>query len=96
MDEAAAGIETRKSAQGVYVPVRWTRKKRALAIVAGVVVAFLSLGCAAALYVHTIDLALTAGMDDDERRELVGVLTRPKPELEAPTRVVVEEPEPGA
>lgn len=94
MDEAAAGIETRKSAQGVYVPVRWTRKKRALAIVAGVVVAFLSLGCAAALYVHTIDLALTAGMDDDERRELVGVLTRPKPELEAPTRVVVEEPDP--
>ena len=92
MGKAATGAKTRENVQGDYAPVRWTAKKRALAIVSGVAVALLSLGCAAALYAHTIDLALTAGMDDDERRELVGVLTRPKPELEAPTRVVVEEP----
>ena len=46
-----------------YVPVRWTRKKIALAAAIGVVVAALSIGCAAALYLHTLDLALSGGMD---------------------------------
>ena len=93
MVEAAAELEKNEGDREAYTPVRWTRKKRAAALVVGVVTALLSLGCAAALYAHTIDLALS-GMNDDERRELAGVLTQPKSELDPPTKVVVEEPDP--
>ena len=57
------------SAEG-YIPVQWTRKKIALAVAVGVVVAALSLGCAAALYLHTLDLALTGGMDAAQQDDL--------------------------
>ena len=94
MGKAATGAKTRENVQGDYAPVRWTATKRALAIVSGVAVALLSLGCAAALYAHTIDLALSGGMSDDERHELAGVLTQPKAELEPPAKVVVDDPDP--
>ena len=53
--ELAESVEGPKnlsdSAEG-YIPVQWTRKKIALAVAVGVVVAALFLGCAAALYLH--------------------------------------------
>lgn len=61
MEEALAVAEQEKpieegdGPEEGYAPVPWTRKKIALVVVIGVVVAALSLGCAAALYLHTID-----------------------------------------
>ncbi|MEC4273280.1 LCP family protein [Adlercreutzia sp. R25] len=80
----AGGVEegVAEGAQG-YVPVQWTRKKIALAVAIGAVVAALSLGCAAALYVHTIDLALTGGMDAEQQDELAEALQPPKPKRAA-------------
>ena len=65
MEEKAAGklTESAERPGSLGVPARWTRKKIALTAAIGVVAAALSIGCAAALYLHTIDLALTGGMD---------------------------------
>ena len=77
--ELAESVEGPKnlsdSAEG-YIPVQWTRKKIALAVAVGVVVAALSLGCAAALYLHTLDLALTGGMDTAQQDDLAEAFRR--------------------
>lgn len=87
------GETTEAVAEG-YVPVQWTRKKIVLAVIVGIVVAALSLGCAAALYLHTIDLALTAGMDEVQAEELEEVLA-PEPPPPAPKTEVTYEPGSG-
>ena len=63
MEEKAAGKLTESAERPgslgdsteEYVPARWTRKKIALTAAIGVVAAALSIGCAAALYLHTLD-----------------------------------------
>lgn len=78
MEEKAAGKLTESAERPgslgdsteEYVPARWTRKKIALTAAIGVVAAALSIGCAAALYLHTLDLALTGGMDAAQQDDL--------------------------
>lgn len=102
MEEALAVEEREKpteeadsSAEG-YAPVPWTRKKIALAVVIGVVVAALSLGCAAALYLHTIDLALTGGMDAAQQDDLAEALQPPKPKAAVPSEHAAEAEAPAS
>ena len=83
------------SAEG-YIPVQWTRKKIALAVAVGVVVAALSLGCAAALYLHTFDMALTGGMDAAQQDDLAEALQPPKPKAAAPDAPAKETDEPAS
>lgn len=96
--ELAESVEGPKnlsdSAEG-YIPVQWTRKKIALAVAVGVVVAALSLGCAAALYLHTLDLALTGGMDAAQQDDLAEALQPPKPKAAAPDAPAKETDEPA-
>ena len=87
MEEKAAGKLTESAERPgslgdsteEYVPARWTRKKIALTAAIGVVAAALSIGCAAALYLHTLDLALTGGMDAAQQDDLAEALQPPKP-----------------
>ena len=97
MEEALAVAEQEKpieegdGPEEGYAPVPWTRKKIALVVVIGVVVAALSLGCAAALYLHTIDLALTGGMDAAQQDDLAEALQPPKPKAAA-SEAAADEP----
>lgn len=92
MEEKAAGKLTESAERPgslgdsteEYVPARWTRKKIALTAAIGVVAAALSIGCAAALYLHTLDLALTGGMDAAQQDDLAEALQPPKPRATAP------------
>lgn len=97
--ELAESVEGPKnlsdSAEG-YIPVQWTRKKIALAVAVGVVVAALFLGCAAALYLHTLDLALTGGMDAAQQDDLAEALQPPKPKAAAPDAPAKETDEPAS
>ena len=97
--ELAESVEGPKnlsdSAEG-YIPVQWTRKKIALAVAVGVVVAALFLGCAAALYLHTLDLALTGGMDAAQQDDLAKALQPPKPKAAAPDAPAKEVDEPAS
>ena len=96
--ELAESVEGPKnlsdSAEG-YIPVQWTRKKIALAVAVGVVVAALFLGCAAALYLHTLDLALTGGMDAAQQDDLAEALQPPKPKAAA-SEAAAEADEPAS
>lgn len=86
MEEKAAGKLTESAERPgslgdsteEYVPARWTRKKIALTAAIGVVAAALSIGCAAALYLHTLDLALTGGMDAAQQDDLAEALQPPE------------------
>ncbi len=97
--ELAESVEGPKnlsdSAEG-YIPVQWTRKKIALAVAVGVVVAAFSLGCAAALYLHPIDLALAGGMDAAQQDDLAEALQPPKPKNAAPSEHAVEAEAPAS
>ena len=104
MDEELASGELAESVEGPknlsdsaegYIPVQWTRKKIALAVAVGVVVAALFLGCAAALYLHTLDLALTGGMDAAQQDDLAKALQPPKPKAAAPDAPAKETDEPA-
>ena len=94
MEEKAAGKLTESAERPgslgdsteEYVPARWTRKKIALTAAIGVVAAALSIGCAAALYLHTLDLALTGGMDAAQQDDLAEALQPPKPGRPLPRR----------
>lgn len=88
-------IEGTDGAAHGYAPVQWARKKIALAVAVGVVVAALSLGCAAALCLHTIDLALTGGMDVAQQDDLAEALQPPKSKAAAPDATAEEANEPA-
>ena len=96
MEEKAAGKLTESAERPgslgdsteEYVPARWTRKKIALTAAIGVVAAALSIGCAAALYLHTLDLALTGGMDAAQQDDLAEALQPPKPKAAAPDAAI--------
>lgn len=104
MEEKAAGKLTESAERPgslgdsaeEYVPARWTRKKIALTAAIGVVAAALSIGCAAALYLHTIDLALTGGMDAAQQDDLAEALQPPKPRATAPEATAEEADEPAS
>ena len=104
MEEKAAGKLTESAERPgslgdsteEYVPARWTRKKIALTAAIGVVAAALSIGCAAALYLHTLDLALTGGMDAAQQDDLAEALQPPKPRATAPEATAEEADEPAS